>query len=117
MNKRLLIIDDDPNVRDGLKDILEDAGWHVLSAGTIAEGLALLPQLEGKVVLVDYQLPDGSGLDLAAQLRETAPEKSVVLLTGMSAGDLDPEKIRHLADSMTKPIDPAELLRRLERLA
>jgi two-component system, OmpR family, response regulator len=114
--KQILIVDDDPNVREGLIDILEDAGWKVLAVETGAQALTLLPQFEGTLVLVDYQLPDTTGVALAERLHELHKDVVVLLMTGMSTGDLDPGKMSCIKETLTKPVDPGVLLKRLEQL-
>jgi DNA-binding response OmpR family regulator len=65
----VLVVDDDPAFLSLAKRILHDAGVHVAgTAATVAEGLATARELEPAAVLVDVELPDGSGIDLAKDL-------------------------------------------------
>ena len=65
----VLVVDDDPVFLSLARRILEGAGVHVTgTAATVAEGLAVARELEPVAVLVDVELPDGSGIDLAREL-------------------------------------------------
>ena len=81
--RTILCVDDNPALRDNLREILEDAGYRVREAGSFAE--ALVRAREGfEVALVDLRLPDGDGTLLAARLREIIPEAQIIVLTGFA---------------------------------
>ena len=78
-----LVVDDEALVRWTLRDLLEQRGCRVREAGTAAgarAGLAAAPDL----VLLDVRLPDGDGLDLLRQVRATAPDTPVILMSAYS---------------------------------
>src|SRR5258708_39491958 len=66
--KRILILDDEPNICRSLQMILEHAGYAVTIARSIEEGRLLAARADA--MLLDVRLPDGSGIDLLRQLRE-----------------------------------------------
>ena len=80
---RILLVDDHQLVRDGLHSRLgETPGIDVVGeAGTGREALALAATLHPDLVLLDIGLPDMSGLDVAAQIAETAPDSRVLMLS------------------------------------
>lgn len=80
---KLLIIDDHPMFRDGLKTIvrLNPAYEIAAEAGTCAEGLAQARSLRPDLVIVDISLPDGNGIDLARDILSQAPLTKVVMLS------------------------------------
>ena len=61
---KILIIDDEKNIRLTLRDILEDEGHHVLEAGTGEDGLALLKDESVDLVLLDVRLPGMDGIEV-----------------------------------------------------
>src|SRR5205823_4121437 len=64
----VLLVDDDANILDTAKDILEEAKYVVETAGTGAAALKLLEQKQFNVVIVDFQLPDTTGLEMARKV-------------------------------------------------
>lgn len=80
---RILIVDDHDVVAAGLQSLLEaETGLQVIGqAGTVAQGLIDAARLQPAVVLVDYRLPDGTGAELAQQLRADQPEAAIVMIT------------------------------------
>jgi DNA-binding response OmpR family regulator len=66
---RILVVEDDAGVRETLRDLLDAAGHHVITATGFAEAQALLRRRVWDVMLTDLILPGGSGLDLAAEAK------------------------------------------------
>jgi DNA-binding NarL/FixJ family response regulator len=89
MTRTVLIVDDHPSFRATARALLEAEGFQVVGeARDGGEALSLVETLQPDVVLLDVQLPDSSGFDLAAELRRangSAP--SVVLVSSRDAGD------------------------------
>lgn len=83
---RLLIIDDSPLIRAGLRAVLEEYPEVsvVGEAGTAAEGLAALERHRPAVVLLDLRLPDKPGLVVCREIRRRRPETRVLILTSSS---------------------------------
>ncbi len=78
---RLLIVDDEAKLRRVLELALADRGFHVTGTGTAREAIALVAAGDIDVVLTDLQLPDRSGLEILAALRERHADIPVVLIT------------------------------------
>ena len=78
---RLLIVDDEARLRRVLELALADRGFHVAGTGTAREAIALVAAGDIDVVLTDLQLPDRSGLEILAALRERHADIPVVLIT------------------------------------
>lgn len=90
--QRVLIVDDHPLIRDGLRAVLErhGAGFHLTEAGTAAEALALAMQIRPQLVLLDINLPGMNGLDLIQRLRKQQPQARLLVI----AGEADPWTVR-----------------------
>lgn len=86
---KLLIIDDHPMFRDGLKTIVRlNPAYEIAGeAGTCAEGLALARSIRPDLVIVDISLPDGNGIDLARDILAQIPLAKVVMLSMHSKVD------------------------------
>jgi len=82
-NISVMVLDDHEVVRRGICDIIDRAdGFHVVAeAATVAQGVRRAAAVRPDVILTDLRLPDGTGLDVVAQVRATLPETRVVVLT------------------------------------
>ncbi len=90
---RILVIDDEENIRDILTDILETGGYEVVSAADGPEGLSMLEKVRIDLVFTDLGLPGMSGYEVAAQVKQRFPKLPVGLVTGWGA-TLDAAEIR-----------------------
>ena len=81
---RILLIDDDPNVRDVLLHLLASFGYEVQTAAEGASGLARFDEGGWDLVLVDVVMPAMSGWGVVEMIRQRAPATPIVLITGMS---------------------------------
>jgi CheY-like chemotaxis protein len=82
---RILLVEDEPAVRDLLRQALERRGYHVDTGATGAEGLALCDELEPPDLLItDLILPGATGPVIVERLRRRAPEVKVLLMSGYS---------------------------------
>lgn len=107
---RVLVVDDNVALVENLSEILEDSDYAVRSAHTIAE--ADKAATEGfDVALIDVQLPDGDGKELAKRLKDTYPLGEVVLLTGFASVESAAQAVRVGACAyLVKPCATPELL-------
>jgi DNA-binding NarL/FixJ family response regulator len=79
---RVLVVDDHAVVRAGLSSALSQAEFEVVgSAGTVAEALAQIAHLNPDVVVIDLNLPDGSGFDIVQWIRSISKTMGIVILT------------------------------------
>jgi DNA-binding NtrC family response regulator len=108
--ERILVVDDEPAIRELMRRLLERAGYACATAGSSAEADELLARGSFELLLTDLQMPGESGLDLLARVRDRHPATATIVMSGVH----DP----HLADTaltlgaygyMVKPFSPAEL--------
>ena len=79
---KVLIVDDHAVVRHGLKSAIQSQGYEVVAeAGSINEAQAFMAQTNPDAIIVDINLPDGSGFDLVAWSRRVSPTTAIVVLT------------------------------------
>jgi PAS domain S-box-containing protein len=89
-HERLLLVDDEPSVRRSTGKLLASLGYAVETAGGGEEALALLGRTRVDLVLSDLAMPQMSGTELAARIRERHPELPIVFMSG----NLDSEQLR-----------------------
>ena len=113
MTLRVLLVEDDRELRRTLGDALTVEGWEVLTAASLAEGLALAEHAQADLVLLDLGLPDGDGSTLLTEWRR---RQSAPLLV-ISARDDPAGKVALLDagadDYLVKPFAIGELLARV----
>jgi len=115
---RILIIDDEPNIRRTLRVALEASSHEVEEATTAAEALAAVEARQADVALVDLRLGQDNGLDLVGPLLEQAPRMAIVMITAHASVDTAVEAMRRGAfDYLPKPFTPANVRAVLERVA
>ena len=114
----ILIIDDDPQLRKTLADILGARGYEALSAKDGAEGLALLRQRSVNVVLIDLGLPDMPGIEVLNRAKAASPSLEAIILTGQATLDAAIEATNKGAFSfLQKPYDMDQLLLQIRHAA
>ena len=113
LRRRILVIDDEPQIHRFLGPALEANGFEIISAATGAEGLAAIAMRPPDAVVLDLGLPDMDGQDVLVKAREIYDGPVVIL----SARDREAEKIKALDndadDYVEKPFGVGELLARL----
>jgi two-component system response regulator DevR len=117
---RILIVDDHPVVRVGLRSLLGATPWIevVGEAATGAETLALARRLQPALVLLDLRLPDMSGLEVCRQLKESSPAPAVVFLTSYAEDASVIAAITAGADGyLLKDVDGSDLPGAIRRVA
>jgi PAS domain S-box-containing protein len=84
---RILIIDDDPNLRKTLTDILKIKGYDPHGAGNGADGLAWLEENAASLAIIDLGLPDMDGIDVLKKVKASYPATGIIVLTGNASLD------------------------------
>jgi DNA-binding response OmpR family regulator len=117
MKAKILIAEDDPNIRLGLVATLESDGYTVVAASDGAQALRLFPQDKFDLVMLDIMMPKASGYDVCRELRARGTKVPVLFLTAKGE---EVDKVVGLKlgadDYVTKPFGVHELLARVEAL-
>ena len=108
---RILLVEDDHNVRVLLEHVLIDGGYEVDSTATAAEARSLLESVTYDLLLADGRLPDGTGMALA-DLAQANGIKALII-TGYAFQLASEELGRY--EFLMKPVRPAELLQAIKR--
>ena len=107
---KILIVDDDQSARWTLSEALRRWGYLPVEAGTVAQGLATFDAEFPSAVLLDINLPDGTGLDVLSEIKRRHPQTVVIMMTGNAVVQDTISALRGGAyDFVTKPIGLEEL--------
>ena len=116
----VLLIDDDPDIRDALSDMLKHEGYLIHAVGTGREGIDRVQSTHYGAVLLDIGLPDMDGHEVARRLRSSERMRGVKLCALTGYGKLAERSAAFAAgfdEHLTKPVSPERLKRALEELA
>ncbi len=111
MKSRILVVDDEPAVRDALRQVLEYEGMDIRTAGSGGEGLTLFEEFRPHVVVLDVKMAGLDGLEVLARLKAADPGVTVVMISGHGTIATAVEATQRGAfDFLEKPLDADRLL-------
>ncbi|MBI1860855.1 MAG: response regulator transcription factor [Deltaproteobacteria bacterium] len=116
MSSQILVVEDDPGIAYGLILALKLAGYLPMHAKQLREANALLEQLKPDLVILDINLPDGSGFDFCQTLLQSYPRVPVIMLTARTDEESAVKGLNLGAvDYIRKPSGTREILARVDR--
>ncbi len=117
VRRRILIIEDEPDIARGLSDALEFEQFEVMASGRGREGIKMLQERGADLIILDLMLPDINGFSVCEQIRQSHPVVPIIMLTARSQ---ETDKIRGLEagadDYVTKPFSVGELIARINAI-
>ena len=117
MSQKILIIEDEPDIRKTLEYNISREGYDVISASSLSEGREKLESASFSLLLLDLMLPDGSGLDLCRELKQDKSLSSMPVII-LTAKDDEVDKVVGFElgadDYVTKPFSVRELILRVK---
>jgi len=112
---RILIVDDDENIRKVLTTILEDEGYIVESVGTAKKAIAKTGKKFYNLALIDVRLPDMEGIELLTRMKDATPKMRKIIITGYPTLQNAVEAVNRGADAyIVKPFDMKKTLRTIK---
>jgi two-component system, cell cycle response regulator DivK len=117
MNKRILVVEDQPDNRRILRDLLGNAGYELIEAETGEEALAAVETQRPDLILMDIQLPVMDGYEATRRIRSNPELKSIPIIAVTSyalAGDEDKARAAGCNAYVTKPFSPRALLAKVQ---
>ena len=110
-NQKILIVEDDENIRETMKNILEQNGYQIDEAKTGKEAEQKIQTNFYNLALLDIKLPDMDGTKLLTKLQNESPKMMKIMVTGYPSLENAIEALNQGADAyVTKPVKPAKLL-------
>ena len=112
---KILIIDDDENIRKVLQAILEDEGYTVDTAETAKKGIERSEKAFYNLALIDVRLPDMEGIELLSKLRGTKPKMRKIIVTGYPTLQNAVSAVNKGADAyVMKPFEVEKILQTIQ---
>ena len=113
----ILVIDDEPDIREVMRFALESSDFRVMEAGHADEARKLLSAETPDLILLDWMLPGRSGLELAQQLKQSPKTKSIPIIMVSARGE-EEDRVKGLDtgadDYIAKPFSPREMVARVK---
>jgi len=115
--RRILIVDDEPGIRLGVRTYLEACGFEVLDASDCASAMQMLYVRTFDAAVLDYALPDGTALMVLSEIAKVQPSMKAIVLTAYPSDTLARTALESGATKfLTKPIELAALRAVLDEL-
>jgi DNA-binding NtrC family response regulator len=112
---RILVVDDDENIRKVLVAILEDEGYSVDSVDTARKAIEKTRINYYNLALIDVRLPDMEGIELLTKMRDTTPKMRKIIITGYPTLQNAVEAVNNGANAyVMKPFDIEKVLKEIE---
>ncbi|HEV8239707.1 MAG TPA: sigma-54 dependent transcriptional regulator [Thermoanaerobaculia bacterium] len=116
MRPKILLVDDEPSLRAPIRRYLEANGYEVREAPTVNSGEASFRDDRPDLAVLDFELPDGTALDLIPRLKALDPDVPLIVLTGHGSIDVAVATVKLGAEHfLTKPPELAALTTLIER--
>ncbi|MGU5706150.1 phosphate regulon transcriptional regulator PhoB [Aeromonas hydrophila] len=116
MAKRILVVEDEAPIREMLCFVLEQKGYETVEAEDFADGLAKVREPYPELIVLDWMMPGGSGIQFIKQLKQDEVTRQIPVVMLTARGE-EEDKVRGLEagtdDYITKPFSPKELTARL----
>ena len=112
----ILLVEDDPAVRVGVREYLKASGLEVSEADSCAAAQALFQSVRIDIAIMDYHLPDGNGVNLVTAFKAIDRDVPIIVLTGHGSIELAVRTIQAGAEQfLTKPVDLPSLMIVIEK--
>ena len=105
-DKTILIVDDEPDIREVLAISLQDTGYRTVEAENAAQAFEAFQKENPQIVVTDIKMPGGDGIELLRKIKHENPETEVIMITGHGDMNLAIRSLKYEAtDFITKPIN------------
>lgn len=115
MNKKILVLEDEPDIREIIEYILIDSGYEVKTSANAALFLIALESLKPDLIIMDVMLPDGNGLDLCKKVKNNKTTSHIpIIIMSAHMYSLQTNDDIQANDFMPKPFDIDDMLCRIQ---
>jgi two-component system response regulator (stage 0 sporulation protein F) len=114
---KILIIDDETDLRDLIKDVLEEEGYEVSCAANGADGILLNERINPDLIILDLRMPGMDGIETLRNIRKKDDTVIVVILTGYGCPDTIRDAVNlNVSEYISKPFENRELLSIIDKV-
>lgn len=114
-SRRILIVDDEPDIRDSVADILNEFGYDADTAGDGLEALSKMRDRSYDVALLDFKMPGMDGLAVYREMRQVCPETSAILVSAYTGEGVAEEAINSgIRRVISKPVDMGKVIAQID---
>ena len=114
---KILLIEDDETLRDGMSQVLKKAGHQITDVSNGTDGVALCREEKFDLVITDYKMQEMNGLEVLDQVKSIDEDTDTILVTAYATVDMAVEAMKKgAADYVTKPFSPSELNVKVEKV-
>lgn len=115
VRKPILIVDDEPIVRESIRDWLKDAGYEVETAESGEQALEMVEKQDFSVMIVDMRLPGKTGLKVLQEVKAVKPQTKFIVITAYPSVEMAVDVMKLGAvDYLIKPVAPDDLERLIQ---
>lgn len=116
---KVLVVDDVEDIRNGIKDILENIGYIVTTAANGIQAISIIKDKPIDLIITDILMPDMDGIELCRKTKELYPDMKFILISGGGRQTTNPvgydylgsaKKLTGINDILKKPFDPQDLI-------
>jgi len=116
MNKLILIVDDEKEIREALCDEFERKGWTVKSANNAGSALAMINLNKFDLVISDVRMPGGDGVHLLNVVKQLQQKPKIVIMTAFADISVEQAKAMGAIDLISKPFSLKSIVARAEEI-
>ncbi|MEM2259946.1 MAG: response regulator [Candidatus Methanomethylicaceae archaeon] len=117
MKGRILVIDDDPDIREGISEILRNSGYEVDAVETATEAIKKSEENVYHIAFIDIVLPDMNGIEVLKKLKDRIPKTRKVIITGYATLENAVEALNLGANAyLIKPVKPEDIIKITEKM-
>ncbi|MFA5141568.1 MAG: response regulator [Candidatus Woesearchaeota archaeon] len=116
-SKLILVVDDEPDIREAVKDVLKDSGFEVQTANDGKDCLTKLKKCEPSLILLDVLMPGLTTREIVEKINKSHPLLPIILLTVVKLSEATKMKIfdGNISDYIEKPFDNQDLVKRIKK--
>ena len=113
---KVLVVDDEAVIREGVKRILENSGFEVETCASGRLALEMIQEKDFELVITDLKMPGMGGMEVLKTIKILQPEVPVIVITGYSTVDTAVEAMKNGAvDYVAKPFTPDALMEKVDK--
>lgn len=113
--KKIIVVDDEKDIRESVKDVLQDNNFEVETAGNGKEFINKISKSKFDLIILDVLMPGLTTKEIISELQKKKISTPIIFLTVVRLADQTKESIPQMVDYIEKPFDNADLIKRIKK--